>query len=119
MKIFVGNLNFHVTGQDLQNLFSKSGTVLSASVITDRITGRSRGFAFVEMSSKEECSTAIADFNGKEINGRSLTVNEAKELDSQAGNRHRRENFGDQNRNSNRRGNNERNRDNERASRWD
>lgn len=118
MKIFVGNLTFHTTGQDLQNLFSKSGTVQSANVITDRMTGRSRGFAFVEMSSKEECSAAIADFNGKEMNGRSLTVNEAKEMEPRTGNGYKRDNFGSGNRNSGKRGNNP-TRNDERPSRWD
>lgn len=119
MKIFVGNLSFQTTIEDLQNLFSKSGTVQSANIITDRITGRSRGFAFVEMSSKEECTKAIADFNGKEISGRSLTVDEAKELDSQAGNSRRKENFGSESCNSGRRENNNQKNNNERPSRRD
>ena len=78
MKLYVGNLAFATSSQDLQELFTQAGTVESASVVEDRETGRSRGFGFVEMSSKEEADAAIAQFNGKEVNGRSLTVNEAK-----------------------------------------
>jgi RNA recognition motif-containing protein len=71
----------------LQQLFSQAGTVESASVVEDRDTGRSRGFGFVEMSSNEEGQAAIAQFNGKEVNGRSLTVNEAKPREDRGGNR--------------------------------
>ena len=78
MKLYVGNLAFQTSSEDLQQLFAQAGTVESASVVEDRETGRSRGFGFVEMSSKEEGEAAIAQFNGKEVNGRSLTVNEAK-----------------------------------------
>ncbi len=78
MKLYVGNLSFQTSSQDLQELFAQTGTVESASVVEDRDTGRSRGFGFVEMSSKEEGQAAIAQFNGKEVNGRALTVNEAK-----------------------------------------
>jgi RNA recognition motif-containing protein len=78
MKLYVGNLSFKTSSDDLQQLFSQAGTVESASVVEDRETGRSRGFGFVEMSSKEEGEAAIAQFNGKEINGRNLNVNEAK-----------------------------------------
>jgi RNA recognition motif-containing protein len=77
-KLYVGNLSFKTTSQDLQDLFAQAGTVQSASVVEDRETGRSRGFAFVEMSSNEEAVVAIEQFNGKEIGGRSLKVNEAK-----------------------------------------
>ena len=77
-KLYVGNLAFQTTSQDLQNLFAQAGTVESANVIEDRDTGRSRGFAFVEMSTKEEAAAAIDQFNGKEISGRALKVNEAK-----------------------------------------
>ena len=78
MKLYVGNLAFQTSSDDLQQLFSQAGTVESAMVVEDRETGRSRGFGFVEMSSKEEGEAAIAQFNGKEINGRNLNVNEAR-----------------------------------------
>jgi RNA recognition motif-containing protein len=71
----------------LQQLFGQVGTVQSASVIEDREAGRSRGFAFVEMASKEEGESAIAQFNGKEFNGRNLTVNEARPREDRGGNR--------------------------------
>src|ERR1044072_3929940 len=77
-KLYVGNLAFQTSSSDLQQLFGQAGTVESASVIEDRDTGRSRGFGFVEMSSKEEGEAAISQFNGKEFNGRNLTVNEAR-----------------------------------------
>jgi len=77
-KLYVGNLAFQTTSQELQELFATAGTVESASVVEDRETGRSRGFGFVEMATKEECAAAIDQFNGKEINGRALKVNEAK-----------------------------------------
>lgn len=85
MKLYVGNLAFSTSSQDLQELFATAGTVESASVVEDRDTGRSRGFGFVEMSSKEEGEAAIAQFNGKEVNGRSLTVNEAKPRENRGG----------------------------------
>jgi RNA recognition motif-containing protein len=78
MKLYVGNLAFQTSSEELQQLFAQAGTVESASVIEDRDTGRSRGFGFVEMASKEEGDAAIAQFNGKEFNGRNLTVNEAR-----------------------------------------
>jgi RNA recognition motif-containing protein len=78
MKLYVGNLNFQTNSQQLQELFAQLGTVESATVVEDRETGRSRGFGFVEMSTKEEGDAAIAQFNGKEVNGRALNVNEAK-----------------------------------------
>jgi RNA recognition motif-containing protein len=78
MKLYVGNLSFQTSSNELQELFAQAGTVESASVVEDRDTGRSRGFGFVEMSSKEEGQAAIAQFNGKEVNGRALNVNEAK-----------------------------------------
>ena len=78
MKLYVGNLSFQTSSDDLQQLFAQAGTVESASVVEDRETGRSRGFGFVEMSSNEEGQAAIQQFNGKEFNGRSLTVNEAR-----------------------------------------
>jgi len=78
MKLYVGNLSFDTTNQDLTELFGTIGTVQSANVIEDRETGRSRGFGFVEMSSQEEGQNAIAELDGKEVGGRSLKVNEAK-----------------------------------------
>lgn len=85
MKLYVGNLAFATSSQDLQELFASAGTVESASVVEDRDTGRSRGFGFVEMSSKEEGEAAIAQFNGKEVNGRALNVNEAKPRENRGG----------------------------------
>jgi len=78
-KIFVGNLAFETTSADLEELFAQAGTCTSASVITDRATGRSRGFGFVEMSTAGEAQKAIADFNGRELHGRTLNVSEARE----------------------------------------
>src|SRR5712691_3103134 len=78
MKLYVGNLSFQTSSDDLNSLFAQAGTVESASVVEDRETGRSRGFGFVEMSSPEEAQKAIEQFNGKEVNGRNLNVNEAK-----------------------------------------
>ena len=77
-KLYVGNLSFKTTSDDLRDHFSQAGTVESASVIEDRETGRSRGFGFVEMATAEDAQAAIEQFNGKELNGRNLTVNEAK-----------------------------------------
>jgi cold-inducible RNA-binding protein len=84
-KLYVGNLAFQTTSQQLQELFSQAGTVESASVVEDRDTGRSRGFAFVEMSSPEEATSAIEQFNGKEVGGRALKVNEAKPRENSSG----------------------------------
>ena len=78
MKLYVGNLSFNTTNHDLEELFAQAGTVESANVVEDRETGRSRGFGFVEMSSKEEGEAAIEQFNGREVDGRELKVNEAK-----------------------------------------
>jgi RNA recognition motif-containing protein len=87
MKLYVGNLSFQTSSEDLQQLFAQAGTVESASVVEDRDTGRSRGFGFVEMSSKEEGQAAIAQLNGKEVGGRALTVNEAKPREDRGGSR--------------------------------
>ncbi|MEZ5426715.1 MAG: RNA-binding protein [Pyrinomonadaceae bacterium] len=78
MKLYVGNISFETSERDLEELFGESGTVESANIITDRDSGRSRGFGFVEMSSKEEGNNAIEQLNGQEVNGRSLVVNEAR-----------------------------------------
>ena len=77
-KLYVGNLTYAVTASDLESLFGQHGTVESAQVIADRDTGQSKGFAFVEMKTDQEAQAAIAALNGKEMNGRALTVNEAK-----------------------------------------
>src|SRR5712692_721641 len=84
-KLYVGNLAFQTTSQELQEMFATAGTVESASVVEDRDTGRSRGFAFVEMSNKEEATSAIDQFNGKELGGRALKVNEAKPRENRGG----------------------------------
>jgi RNA recognition motif-containing protein len=77
-KLYVGNLAYGVTDSDLQQLFEGHGTVQSAQVIMDRDTGRSKGFGFVEMGSDQEAQAAIQALNGKEVDGRALTVNEAR-----------------------------------------
>jgi len=84
-KLYVGNLAFQTTSQDLQQLFAQAGTVESASVIEDRDTGQSKGFAFVEMSTEEEAAAAIEQFNGKEVAGRALKVNEARPKENRSG----------------------------------
>jgi RNA recognition motif-containing protein len=84
-KLYVGNLSFNTSTQDLEQMFAEFGTVQSTNIIEDRETGRSRGFAFVEMSSKEEGEKAISALNGKDIDGRSLTVNEAKPREDRGG----------------------------------
>ena|SRR5947207_4247806 len=84
-KLYVGNLAFQTTSEELQSLFAQAGTVESASVVEDRMTGRSRGFAFVEMSTADEANTAIEQFNGKEVGGRALKVNEAKPRENRGG----------------------------------
>jgi RNA recognition motif-containing protein len=77
-KLYVGNLSYNTTSSDLEQLFSQHGTVQSAEVISDRDTGRSKGFGFVEMGSDQEAQAAIAALNGQQSDGRTLTVNEAK-----------------------------------------
>ena len=84
MKLYVGNLSFDTSVEDLEKMFGEVGTVDSTNIIEDRETGRSRGFAFVEMSSKQDGQTAIATLNGKELNGRELLVNEAKPRENRA-----------------------------------
>ncbi|GAB4017093.1 MAG: RNA-binding protein [Bdellovibrio sp.] len=78
-KLYVGNLSYGLTEQSLSNGFSSYGTVVSARIITDRDTGRSKGFGFVEMGSEEEAQEAIAGMNGKEFEGRTINVSEARE----------------------------------------
>lgn len=85
MKLYVGNLSFQTSSHELEELFGNVGTVESATVVEDRETGRSRGFGFVEMSSQEEGERAIAEFNGKEVSGRELKVNEAKPREDRSG----------------------------------
>ena len=85
MKLYVGNLAFETSSNDLQTLFAQAGTVESVSLIEDRETGRSRGFGFVEMSTKEEGDAAVAQFNGKDVGGRTLKVNEAKPRENRSG----------------------------------
>lgn len=85
VKLYVGNLSFKTSSEDLQQLFAQAGTVESASVVEDRETGRSRGFGFVEMSTNEEAQAAIQQFNGKDLDGRNLNVNEAKPREDRGG----------------------------------
>src|SRR6516162_3417246 len=84
-KLYVGNLTYGVTDSQLEQLFAPHGTVQSAQVIMDRDTGRSKGFGFVEMGSDQEAKAAIAAMNGKEVDGRALTVNEAKPREDRGG----------------------------------
>ena len=77
-KLFVGNLSFNLTENDLQDAFAAHGTVLEANLMMDRATGRPRGFAFVTMSTPEEAQKAISEMNGKQLDGRALTVNVAR-----------------------------------------
>lgn len=77
-KLYIGGLSYDTTEDSLKNAFAECGTVVSASIIMDRATSRSRGFGFIEMSSDEEAEKAIATWNGKEFEGRTLTVNEAR-----------------------------------------
>ncbi len=84
-KLFVGNLDFKVTENDLQDAFAAYGTVVETNLITDRATGRPRGFAFVTMSTPEEAQKAIEGLNGKELGGRALNVNAAREREERPG----------------------------------
>ncbi len=83
-KLHVGNLSFDTTTQDLEQIFAEIGTVESVNIIEDRDTGRSRGFGFVEMSSAEEATNAIAQLDGKEVDGRQLKISEAKPRENRA-----------------------------------
>ena len=84
-KLYVGNLSFDTTEGDLKTLFAACGSVTSCNVIMDKFTNKSRGFAFVEMSSQAEATKAIAELNGKDCSGRALTVNEAKPREERSG----------------------------------
>jgi cold-inducible RNA-binding protein len=84
-KLYVGNLGYGVTSNDLEQMFAAHGTVKSAQLITDRDSGRSKGFAFVEMGTEQEAQAAIAALNGKEVDGRSMTVNEARPQEPRSG----------------------------------
>lgn len=84
-RIFVGNLSFNTTEGDIQDLFKQAGNVTSCSLMMDKFTNKSRGFAFVEMGSQDEANKAIALLNGKEVDGRALTVNEAKPREERSG----------------------------------
>lgn len=86
-KLYVGNLAYGVTNADLENMFAPHGTVQSAQIIMDRDTGRSKGFGFVEMSDSNEATAAINALNGKEMDGRTLTVNEARPREDRGGGR--------------------------------
>ena len=85
MKLYVGNLSFNTSNSELEELFAAIGSVESATVVEDRETGRSRGFGFVEMASKEDGEKAIAELNGTEFAGRELKVNEAKPRENRGG----------------------------------
>jgi RNA recognition motif-containing protein len=84
-KLYVGNLSFDTSSEQLETIFAEAGTVQSASVVEDRETGRSRGFGFVEMSTKEEAQAAITALDGKDVDGRNLKVNEAKPRENRSG----------------------------------
>ena len=84
-KLFVGNLSFNITENDLQDAFAAHGTVVEANLMMDRATGRPRGFAFVTMSSPEEAQKAVDALNGKELGGRALTVNIARPREERTG----------------------------------
>ena len=84
-KLYVGNLSYDVDSSQLEQMFTEHGTVTSAQIITDRDTGRSKGFGFVEMGSDAEAQAAISALNGQESNGRALTVNEAKPKENRSG----------------------------------
>ena len=83
-KLYVGNLSYNINNDSLKDMFSQAGTVESATIIMDKMTGRSKGFGFVEMSSDEEAQKGIEMFDGKEMEGRALTVNEARPMEPRA-----------------------------------
>ncbi|PYS98408.1 MAG: RNA-binding protein [Acidobacteria bacterium] len=84
-KLYVGNLSFRVTSEDLQDYFASAGSVESANVVFDKETGRSRGFGFVEMADEDSANNAIAQFNGQEYDGRNIVVNEARPREDRGG----------------------------------
>ena len=84
-KLYVGNLSYQTQEEDLRDQFAQFGTVVSATIVTDRDTGRSRGFGFVEMSTEEEARSAEAGMNGQELDGRTLKVNESKPRENRGG----------------------------------
>ena len=83
-KLYVGGLSYNTTQDGLQQAFAQAGAVVSATIVMDKMTGRSRGFGFVEMANDEDAAKAITMWNGKELDGRSLTVNEARPLEPRA-----------------------------------
>lgn len=93
-KLYVGNLSYSVTQEQLENLFAQAGEVTEASIITDRDSGRSKGFGFVEMSTEEEAQEAISKFNGYSLDNRTLTVNEARPREERPRNRDNRDSYG-------------------------
>jgi len=93
-KLYVGNLSFRVTSDDLQDYFAGAGEVQSANIVMDRETGRSRGFGFVEMGSEDAANAAIAQFNGQEFDGRNMVVNEARPREDRGGSGGGRSNYG-------------------------
>jgi len=97
-KLFVGNISFNTTENDLQDAFAAHGTVLEANLMMDRVSGRPRGFGFVTMGTHEEAQKAIAALNGATMDGRNLTVNEAKPREERSGGGGQREYSGGRNR---------------------
>jgi len=83
-KLYVGNLPYSTTSEDLQQAFSQAGSVVEAVVMMDKMTGRSRGFGFVTMASQEEANAAVEQFNGKDLSGRVIVVNEARPMEARA-----------------------------------
>jgi len=87
MKIYIGNMSYDTTEEQLRQAFESYGEIRDVNIVMDRDTGRPRGFAFVEMSSKEEAQAAISGMNGQELNGRALNVNEARQRENKGGGR--------------------------------
>jgi RNA recognition motif-containing protein len=109
VKLFVGNLSYSVTSEDLEDLFTPVGEVLSSNIVTDRDTGRSRGFGFVEMASPEAAQAAIEQLHDREVEGRNLVVSEARprpERSDRGFSQNRRGGYGDQGRRQSPRGSN-------------